>query len=76
MPSGGKRPQPATVGASSVRLSLRCAASLTVCAHMTPAVHPIRPDSRYLAPDAGVSGLGCTVWALASLSVRGVVSAQ
>lgn len=43
---------------------------------MSLAVRSIPARVSPAGPDAGVSGLGCTVWALASLSVRGVVSAQ
>lgn len=45
-------------------------------AHMSLAVHSIPARVSPAGPDTGVSGLGCTVWALASLSVRSVVSAQ
>lgn len=45
-------------------------------AHMPPAVHSIPDRLSKIRGGADVSGLGCTVWAFASLSVPGVVSAQ
>ena len=39
-------------------------------------MHSIPDRVAELRPDIDVSGLGCTVWTLASLSVHGVVSAQ
>ncbi|CAK7284807.1 membrane hypothetical protein [Streptomyces misionensis JCM 4497] len=43
---------------------------------MLPAVHSIPDRLSKARSRADVSGLGCTVWAFASLSVHGVVSAQ
>lgn len=44
--------------------------------HMPSAVHSIPDRVSKARSRAAVSGLGCTVWAFASLSVHGVVSAQ
>lgn len=43
---------------------------------MPPAVHSIPDRVSETRSGADVSGLGCTVWAFASLSVHGVVSAH